>query len=110
MGINLAADTAYAASRLTCVAVTSDLEVNQRAVTLAGPRGQVCPSTGGVGFRAFTWQGSDLPIHNSLSAPEGSERPSVTARISAVIGASRVMNSVQLSKPRTGYCAMIGTG
>jgi len=110
MGINLAADTAYAASRLTCVAVTCDLEVNQRAVTLAGPRGQVCPSMGGVGFRTFTWQGADLPAHNSLSAPKGSERPSITARNSAVIGASRVMNSVQLSKPRTGYCAMSGTG
>ncbi|HST82310.1 MAG TPA: hypothetical protein VLL08_11290 [Kineosporiaceae bacterium] len=110
MGINLAADAAYAASRLTCVAVASDLEVYQRAVTLAGPRGQVCPSTGGAGFRAFTWHGSDLSAQHSSTVPNGSERPSIAARKSAVTGASRVMNSIQLSKPRTGYCAMSGTG
>ncbi len=134
MGNNLAADVAYAASRLTRVAVTAELAVYQRAVTSADPRGQVCPFTGGTGFQALAWGGSDLSaqrdrsargrIAQGQSAQSGpsaqgpiAEAPSfgvlrsdIAARNSAVKGASSVMHNVSLSKPRTGYCAISGTG
>lgn len=134
MGNNLAAEVAYAASALARVALTPELEVYERAVTKADPRGQVCPSTGGTGFRAFTWLGSDLSAQGSPSVQIGTsaqigisaqpemsaqrhtsvqsriERSVITVRNSAVIGGFSVMNNVQPSKPRTGYCALSGTG
>jgi hypothetical protein len=110
MGNNLAVEVAYAASAMARVAVTPELEVYERAVTLADPRGQVCPATGGKGFRAFTWHGSDLSAQYGPSVRRHIDRSDIAALTSAVTGASSVMNNVQISKPRTGYCAMSGTG
>jgi len=106
MGINLAADVAYATSAVSPVAVTAELEVFERAVLTADTKGQVCPSTGDTGSGALTWQGSSL----SAMPAFGFERSGMAVRQSAVIGANSVLNNVQPSKPRTGYRAPSGTG
>ena len=103
-------ETAYTASALTRVAAASALEVRNRAVTQGDIRGQVCPAPGGTGFRAFTRHGSGLsaltgPAWAGISARYGAQISSVSQF--AAIG---VMNNVQLSKPRTGYCVTSGTG
>ena len=95
---------AFAASALSRVAATPALEVHERAVTQGDPRGQVCPPSGGTGFRADTWHGSDL------STQASSPRTGISTRYGAQIGAFSVMNNVQVSKPRYGYSAMSGTG
>lgn len=102
----------YAVSALTCVAATPDLEVYERAVTQADIRGQVCASTGGRGYRSFSWHGSDLSAQYGPrpSCIGGRPRPGATARRSSTTGASSFMTNVQLSKPRNGYCAMSGAG
>jgi hypothetical protein len=94
---------AFAASALSRVAATPALEVKERAVTRGDSRGQVCPSTGGTGFRAATWHGSDLSIQASSPRTGGST-------YGAPISAFSLMNNVQVSKPRYGYSAMSGTG
>ena len=101
-------EIAYATSSLTGVAASSALEVRARAVTQGDTRGQVCPAPGGTGFRAFTRHGSGL---SALTVQTGSQWiTGSAARYGAEIGAISVMNNVQLSKPRTGFCAISGTG
>jgi hypothetical protein len=106
-------DIAYAASVLTQVAAAPALEVRERAVTQGDIRGQVCPNPGSTDFRALTQRGSGLSARHSggLFAQSGSQQ---WTGISAAYGAEIVvisgMNNVQLSKPRTGYCAMSGAG
>lgn len=97
-------ESTYAAYALTQVAATPALEVRERAVTQGDTRGQVCPTPGSTGFRAFTQHGS------GLSAQAGSQWTGISARYGAETGVISGMNNVQLSKPRTGYCAMNGTG
>ena len=106
MKTNLTLVTAFAASASGRVAVASDLEVYERAVTQGDLRGQVCPSMGDTGFRGIAWLDGDQ------SARYGSLRPAsaISARNSVPMGASSVTTNVKTSKPRTGYCALSGTG
>jgi hypothetical protein len=94
---------AFAASALTSAAATSALDVRERAVTRGDIRGQVCPMPGSTGFSAFTRPGSGLSLTSQQWA-------GISARYGAEIVANRVMNNVQLSKPRTGYRTTSGTG
>ena len=93
MGNNTAVEVAFATSARTWV-VSADLEVFERAVSQGDSRGQVCPNTGGTGFGAPTSRPDYLSVRTGTAASK------------AVIG----MNSIQLSKPRTGYHASSGTG
>jgi hypothetical protein len=115
-------EVAIATIAQPCVA-TPALEVYQLAATSGDSRGQVCPFTGEAGL---TWHGSDLSARDPQSGSDR-DRQSVSAlrlesglvrgpqtgiatRYGATFGAFSVMNNVSTSKPRTGYCAMSGTG
>jgi len=97
-------EMAFATSALSRVAAAPALEVHERAVTQGAIRGQVCPASGGTGFRAVTWHGSDL------SAQPSSPRTGVSTSYGAPISAFSLMSNVQVSKPRYGYSAMSGSG
>jgi hypothetical protein len=94
MGTNTTVEVASAAT-VWSLAATTALEVRERAVTLRDARGEVCPASGGTGFRPQTSTG--FP-----TAPSGIAR-------FGIAGAS-VMENDQVSKPRTGYHAISGTG
>jgi hypothetical protein len=110
---NNTATVAFAEFVPTWLAI-ADQKVNALAGTQGDSRGQVCPSTGGsTGFGAQPIQSVEQsPSQQSLgsqSARTLSARIRV-ARYGSAIRSLTVMDSVQVSKPRTGYHATSGTG
>ena len=97
MGCITAVEVAFATSARTWVG-SADLEVFERAVPQGDIRGQVCPNTGGTDFGALTSRPGYLSVRTGTAASK--------AATGSVIG----MNSVRISKPRTGYRAPRGTG
>jgi hypothetical protein len=97
MGNNTTVEVAFATSARTWV-VSADLEVFERAVPQGDTRGQVCPNTGGTDFGALTSRPGYLSVRTSTAASK------------AATGSVTGMNSVRISKPRTGYHASSGTG
>lgn len=119
MGENTAT-VAFAEFVPTWLAI-ADLEVKRIAGTQGSTRGQVCPST--AGSTEFDAQPT-TPVNQSASSqPSLSSQQSTgsqsaralsarirVARYGSAIRSLTVMDSVQLSKPRTGYHATSGTG
>ena len=118
MGNNTASTLAFAAFVPTWTAI-ADLGVIERTGSEQGDiRGQVCPATGGgTDFGVQTRPSGNQSVTSltigsqpvSLTARNLSARARL-ARYGSAISTLTSMDSVQLSKPRTGYHASSGTG
>ena len=100
-------EIAYAASALSYVPAAPAPEVHERAVTPGSVWGELCPLTGGRGFRAFTQHGSDLSAQYGPADRVSAQQTGITIRNRAEIG---VMSNGLLGKPGDGYRVISGTG